>query len=112
MSTKQNPGQYDCYSKLFPDEPYFVLRAKDPDAPAVVERWANLRAVRDGLSNPKIEEARQTAESMRLWRHQRFGAPPDVANAYHEPEPRPHGMGAVERSPDDEAHERPTLKDA
>src|SRR5574341_1751419 len=45
--TKANPGPYDCYAKLRADEPYFVLRAKDPDAPATVERWANARAVRD-----------------------------------------------------------------
>lgn len=43
MSTKQDAGPFDCYAKLFDDEPYFVLRAKDPDAPAIVEAWAQRR---------------------------------------------------------------------
>lgn len=29
MGTKNNPGKYDCYAKLEPDEPHFVLRGKD-----------------------------------------------------------------------------------
>lgn len=36
MSTKLDPGQFDCYAKLADDEPYFVLRAKDPHAPVLV----------------------------------------------------------------------------
>lgn len=69
MSTKLNPGAYDCYTKLKDDEPYFVLRAKDPDAPALVEAWATARSKRPGNeTNPKIGEARQTAHEMRQWR--------------------------------------------
>ena len=43
MSTKNNPGDYDCYAKLDPDEPYFVLRAKDPSAPYLIRIWEKLR---------------------------------------------------------------------
>ena len=44
MSTKNKPGQFDCYAKLRPDEPYFVLRASDPVAPYLVHAWRMLRA--------------------------------------------------------------------
>lgn len=69
MSTKQNAGAFDCYAKLIDDEPYFVLRAKDPDAPQVVEDWVRRRSQRAGNEqNPKLEEALQTAAAMRQWR--------------------------------------------
>ncbi len=44
MGTKIHPGQFDCYRKLDPDEPFFVLRAKDPIAPYCVEAWRCIRA--------------------------------------------------------------------
>jgi len=44
MSTKQNPGPFDCYAKLAPDEPYFVLRAKDPIAPQLITVWKAIRS--------------------------------------------------------------------
>lgn len=67
--TKLNPGPYDCYAKLALDEPYFVLRAKDPAAPAIVEAWAGLRNTMDANhANPKINEAREIATQMRYWR--------------------------------------------
>lgn len=66
--TKLNPGPYDCYAKLALDEPYFVLRAKDPDAPALVEAWAATRVMRTDNNNPKIGEARDIAAAMRKWR--------------------------------------------
>lgn len=67
--TKLNPGPYDCYARLREDEPFFVLRAKDPDAPQLVEMWAELRKSRPGNeANPKVGEARQIAFEMRKWR--------------------------------------------
>jgi hypothetical protein len=65
--TKADPGPFDCYAKLPPDEPYFVLRAKDPNAPALVELWAALREVQYG-DYRKLQEARQCADQMRRWR--------------------------------------------
>lgn len=66
MSTKLNPGKFDCYAKLKEDEPYFVLRAKDPHAPAIVELWAALREAEFGPTQ-KFDEARNCALAMRLW---------------------------------------------
>lgn len=66
MSTKQNVGDYDCYAKLAFDEPYFVLRAKDPHAPALVELWAALREAEFGNFD-KLDEARACAQQMREW---------------------------------------------
>lgn len=67
MGTKNNPGNFDCYANAEPDEPMFVLLARDPLAPILVELWASLRAHAAG--NPsKVAEARTCAESMRVWR--------------------------------------------
>lgn len=77
MSTKQNPGEYDCYAKLAPDEPYFVLRAKDPLAPALIELWAEQRRVQYGVYK-KLDEAVACAEKMREWKKQHPEARPSV----------------------------------
>jgi hypothetical protein len=67
MGTKNQPGQFDCYHKAEPDEPLFVLLARDPLAPILVELWAMLRAQSAG--NPsKVQEARQCAVAMRQWK--------------------------------------------
>jgi hypothetical protein len=77
MSTKTNPGAFDCYAKLAPDEPYFVLRAKDPLAPALIELWAEQRRVQYG-DYPKLDEAIACAEQMRAWKKQHPEARPSV----------------------------------
>lgn len=74
MSTKQDPGQFDCYAKLADDEPYFVLRAKDPHAPALVELWAALRESEFGATD-KFREARRCALDMRIWFRNNNGTP-------------------------------------
>ena len=67
MGTKNNPGQYDCYDTAEPDEPMFILIARDPNARRLVDRWATLSEVEGG--NPdKIAEARQCAIDMEAWR--------------------------------------------
>ena len=66
MGTKKDPGVYDCYAKAEPDEPMFVLLARDPIAPALVDRWAN-RAEAAGKDVGKVAEARKLAEEMRAW---------------------------------------------
>ncbi len=66
MGTKNNPGKFDCYTDAAPDEPMFVLLARDPLAPMLVDLWANLRAHLAG--NPsKVGEARECARAMRKW---------------------------------------------
>lgn len=74
MGTKQHPGAYDCYAAALPDEPMFVLLARDPDAPDVVEAWARDRAsgIAEGKRPPSdvhmVIEAFDCAARMRRWR--------------------------------------------
>lgn len=77
MGTKYNPGEFDCYNKLKPDEPYFILMARDQQAPHRVLDWAQNREYGLGrIENPqerarevaKIAEARTCAEAMKAWR--------------------------------------------
>lgn len=80
MGTKNNPGAYDCYANALPDEPMFVLLARDPDAPDQVEAWAWGRydAIRMGerpaSDMAMVEEARECAKAMRAWRAANDGA--------------------------------------
>ena len=68
MGTKNNPGSYDCYANLDPDEPYFVLRAKDPMGAALVRNWADIRRQQIEMGN----------KPPRTWRRstRRGSAPP------------------------------------
>lgn len=66
MGTKTNPGTYDCYANALPDEPMFVLLARDDRAPALVEAWAEASEKR-GTARAKVAEARACAASMRAW---------------------------------------------
>lgn len=90
MGTKENPGKFDCYSKAAPDEPMFVLLARDPSAPYLVMAWgylqsgrllAALAAMRRAYAemkaatvfwrpshDTKIQEAMDCAESMQRYR--------------------------------------------
>lgn len=74
MGTKLEPGKFDCYANARPDEPMFILLARDVDAPKVVEFWARLRElrIRNGdkpqLDQTMVDEARECAEKMRDWR--------------------------------------------
>ena len=75
MGTKNNPGAYDCYDDAGDDEPLFVLLARDPHAPMLVDLWASLRELHAG--NPsKVKEARDCAMLMRNWRDTE--KPPDA----------------------------------
>jgi hypothetical protein len=64
--TKNKPGVYDCFSKAEPDEPMFVLLARDPLAPLLVLFWAELRAI-VGEDPEMIAEARACADAMAEW---------------------------------------------
>lgn len=67
MGTKNNPGKFDCYENAHPDEPMFILLARDPHAPLLVRLWAELRALHAG--NPsKVAEARTCADAMEAYR--------------------------------------------
>lgn len=66
MGTKNNPGAFDCYQNAGPDEPMFVLLARDKHAPTMVWLWAALREI-DGEDIAKVDEARNCMMSMLLW---------------------------------------------
>jgi hypothetical protein len=74
MGSKDRPGQHDCYANALPDEPMFVLLARDPSAPEIVEKWADARsqAIRLGRRSmcdiELVAEARNLANTMREWR--------------------------------------------
>lgn len=43
MSTKINPGRFNCYAAAMPDEPIFTILARDPAFPATVDFWRSCR---------------------------------------------------------------------
>ena len=43
MGTKNDPAPFDCYANAEPDEPMFVLLARDGVAPATVRQWVFFR---------------------------------------------------------------------
>lgn len=73
MGTKNNPGKFDCYAKLDPDEPHFVLVAHDSNAPSLVRTWCSIRiaqianGVRPDSDMEKVREARACADAMDAW---------------------------------------------
>jgi hypothetical protein len=66
MGTKNNPGQFDCYTKAEDDEPMFVLLARDPIAPLLIRTWVELIGM--DASIEKIVEALDCADAMEFWR--------------------------------------------
>lgn len=75
MGTKNNPGEFDCYAAMGPDEPHFILRANDEAAPGLVLQWAGHRLsdmiagkralTADGCA--KVAEAIHCAGTMADW---------------------------------------------
>jgi hypothetical protein len=69
MGTKLKPGQFDPTPE--PDEPFFLLLARDPAAPGLVRRWAAHRGAEGaswGASQAQIDEALACADAMEAWR--------------------------------------------
>lgn len=56
MGTKNNPGEFDCLANAKPDEPYFLLLARDPVAPILVRLWVTLRT---GVDNGDADKAQR-----------------------------------------------------
>jgi hypothetical protein len=66
--------QTSCLNKAADDEPLFVLRANDENAPAAVAAWARDYIVSKGgwnnmstLQQKKYAEAMDIASNMRIW---------------------------------------------
>ena len=79
MGTKETPAKFDCYANALPDEPMFVLLARDPYASILVYQWAHHRRMEilDG-ERPKsdlavVEEAEACGKAMRVWRAENAG---------------------------------------
>lgn len=74
MATKSKPGKYDCYKNAKPDEPMFVLLARDPSAPDLVREWVLERIIlmANGLKPTSdmdmVAEAERCADAMVKWR--------------------------------------------
>lgn len=95
MGTKNNPGAYDCYANAEPDEPMFVLLARDETAEFFVKAWVAIRCgdvftaktmmenasfLREWvggepkeITDQKMVEAEQCAEAMRAWLQSKKG---------------------------------------
>lgn len=79
MRAKDEVAGLGCLGKAEPDEPVFVLLARDAFAPKLVEAWCELVLdAYDGApptthTQVKIQEARELAEQMLAWQtaHQR-----------------------------------------
>lgn len=74
MGTKINPGKFDCFANALPDEPMFVLLARDASASKLVTDWATIRKkeIEEGrrplADMAMIEEALACARAMTEWR--------------------------------------------
>lgn len=74
MGSKNEPGKFDCYENAMPDEPMFILLARDPDAPRLVREWADGRMadIRASKRPPSdvamVDEALKCSEAMEKWR--------------------------------------------
>lgn len=60
MGTKAKPGTFDCYANAAPNEPMFILLARDPMAPLLIRMWAHMRWIH-GEDRMKVAEALQLA---------------------------------------------------
>lgn len=65
-----------CLGRAADDEPVFVLRAHDSDAPEIVLAWAKARAqavidaVKPIADIDQVRDAIQVADAMEEWRHE------------------------------------------
>lgn len=80
-----------CLNKARPDEPIFVLRAKDPKAAQTVRLWA--AAANFDHEPEKIDEALRLADEMDKWHE--ANVPKAVATGYYEGDGRGQGMNSL-----------------
>lgn len=65
-----------CLANSAPDEPVFVLCARDVTAPDIVRLWA-VNAASRGVSYKKCQEAREVADAMERWQKEHGSKLPD-----------------------------------
>ncbi len=63
MSTKNNPGKFDCYANAAPDEEMFILLARDPLSDPLTYIWAMIRAGNRAEARIAFEEMLHSAKS-------------------------------------------------
>lgn len=74
MGSKLSPSTFNCYANAEPDEPMFILLARDRLAPLLVNLWAELRQAeieykhKPGTDIEMVLEAKGCAEAMEIWR--------------------------------------------
>ena len=79
MGTITKPGDFDCYHNALPDEPMFVLLARDPDFHRLVWEWSERRMFDIGCGErPEadkfmVAEARYCAIAGAEWRKNNMG---------------------------------------
>jgi hypothetical protein len=79
MGTLRNPGAFDCLARALPEEPLFVLLARDASAPGMVLQWAFerereiMRGDRPAEDGAMVLEARRCAQQMADWRVENDG---------------------------------------
>lgn len=80
IGSKLNPGNHDCLNEALPDEPVFILLARDRRFSEHVVDWANRREIDiEADIQPKEDlfktiSALAIAEQGRKWREYRMGA--------------------------------------
>lgn len=74
MGTKEAPGFYSYLGKAEPGEPVFVLLGRDPQAPALIRRWADERD-KLGERRDRVAEAYALASEMEKF-HRAYHARP------------------------------------
>lgn len=104
MGTKDNPAPFDCYANAEPDEPMFVILARDPTASLVVDYWIGLRVEygKNRPDDPQILEARECSDAMRAW----------WMEHRYQPQPTWHGAVGEDGDPmagDGTIHDGPVL---
>ena len=79
METKNNPGERSCYVNALPDEPMFVLLARDPDFSRLIMEWSS-RRIRDVVCGDRpesdmelVNDAYNTAAAGAKWRRNNMG---------------------------------------
>lgn len=79
MGTKNNPGSFDCYGNALPDEPMFILLARDTDFERRVAEWARNRQFaiacgeRPESDQAMVDEAYNCARAGAKWRRENNG---------------------------------------
>lgn len=79
MSTKENPGKFDCYGRAMPHEEMFTVLGRDRTSPKFVLKWAKKRMtdIAKGKAPESdlamVAEAVLCAKRMKRWRAENNG---------------------------------------